>query len=968
MTVVVHEPSGTELDLSGERLQQHLLAGWVPKNANDRIIIAGGRRGEAGTRPLRVGRFVEAYQEAGGGIFIPPEELGRDIIEAEHARAAARRAEARGPDEAGLAFVAGAADFLAPWNPALRQVTDPDSAAQVDRLREERPGTALLGEFTGFGISLLAGRGIGAAGGAGRAAGTARTALSLLAGPGAASLRAGQGARGLVAGMVGQTPGRFASVLPAAADVAAQEVVATAGLHAQEAIRTDAPLLSQQLIADAGMSAALGLGLEAVMGAGGRVLGRSTRALQRSTTSSEIVNPGRIAQMESGLRPGATAEEVLEHFEGGMQALGRDPVAGSRLMEPIQRVNIGLSPDDALVVNTKEGQRRFQRAVTDQNNDAQNIHAGLVEMRELDRAATQAARDPKRYASQYDDVFRAIDEHPQELALAIKGRAEATSEMAEALSKTQLHTGTRTRLTKIREALDTFQETAQLGQNGQKSAAEVYAAARSADSLIGDLSNPAFKDPELGVVVRNEDREALANVRNAFRSEVVGNPVWGPIVGVEQARGEIFSEIIEGWKRIKRKVEDKSVELGEAGERSISVSKIATLLRQIGDVDKGGDELFRALVDQAARVRSGAQELRKLGFTAEDDILRRLDSVVDKFNADMVEATINARVLHRGNRLLARETKMGQAGALGALALGTLVGLGTGNPIIGGMAVLGSLYANHLFRPGSSAIRFGAMRNMMDRITTRKATALTKLRRRLRSPGVRVGVGASRPLPALIFALNNRKERQEEFVRMREDLLHLQQNPDTLIDRISVSTVGIEDMDADLANESRLTAFRGFEFLLSHMPNTPQDPLGGVLPPSAVEMDAFVEKYIGVEDPYSLLEDLAEGSVTSEKAMAVRAVYPDIYTDIVVDVSEVVSELQTPLPYQYRVHLSTMLGGGFDVTLEGQFIASMQNAGFQTQQQQEAIQGRTPSPRRQAQSMPQMVTSTETELQRAIRR
>lgn len=113
---------------------------------------------------------------------------------------------------------------------------------------------------------------------------------------------------------------------------------------------------------------------------------------------------------------------------------------------------------------------------------------------------------------------------------------------------------------------------------------------------------------------------------------------------------------------------------------------------------------------------------------------------------------------------------------------------------------------------------------------------------------------------------------------------------------------------------------RGIAFLDSKRPK--QTVLPGVLPgdgtwaPSMAAIDEFGKFVHAVNDPVSVLEDLAKGHPSAEGAETLRVVYPELYRYAQKQLLAAAPEMATTLPYSRRVMLSILYQIPVDGTMQ----------------------------------------------------
>lgn len=140
-------------------------------------------------------------------------------------------------------------------------------------------------------------------------------------------------------------------------------------------------------------------------------------------------------------------------------------------------------------------------------------------------------------------------------------------------------------------------------------------------------------------------------------------------------------------------------------------------------------------------------------------------------------------------------------------------------------------------------------------------------------------------------------------------------------DRVATSDPALQD-----AITSQME--RGLKFLASKAPR--QTVLPGMLPgdgewkPSRAQIEEFAKYVHAVNDPASVLEDLAHGHVTLEGAEVLRTVYPALFAQAQRMLLEAAPKMQATLPYPRRVAISIMYRIPIDATMTPRHMQFLQ--------------------------------------------
>lgn len=184
---------------------------------------------------------------------------------------------------------------------------------------------------------------------------------------------------------------------------------------------------------------------------------------------------------------------------------------------------------------------------------------------------------------------------------------------------------------------------------------------------------------------------------------------------------------------------------------------------------------------------------------------------------------------------------------------------------------------------------------------------------------------------------------QEAFKNIRETVAQLSANPDKLATKIAGNLMQVDSIAPNMAASARDTLSRGFQFLASKIP---RDPRSGTnmfgddeFEPSSLELAQFKRYVQAVENPYSVLDDLNEGTLTREHVEALRAVYPSIYSQLQQKALVYVSQ-RPKLDYSRKIQIGVLLDIPVDASLAPSHVAMLQG--------QFAAQGQTPAQMNQA--------------------
>lgn len=138
----------------------------------------------------------------------------------------------------------------------------------------------------------------------------------------------------------------------------------------------------------------------------------------------------------------------------------------------------------------------------------------------------------------------------------------------------------------------------------------------------------------------------------------------------------------------------------------------------------------------------------------------------------------------------------------------------------------------------------------------------------------------------------------------------------------------VQTSDPDLQDAITAQVERGIQFIASKTPK--QSVLPGMLPgdgtwkPSKSSLTVWSRYVHAVNDPASVLEDLARGHLSIEGAEVLRVVYPKLFAEAQKALLEAAPKIQKTLPYSRRVAISIMYQVPVDLSMAPSHLQFLQ--------------------------------------------
>lgn len=411
--------------------------------------------------------------------------------------------------------------------------------------------------------------------------------------------------------------------------------------------------------------------------------------------------------------------------------------------------------------------------------------------------------------------------------------------------------------------------------------------------------------------------------------------------------------------RLTSNIEDFSDDLKLKGEEAALYGDLfgRKTTRKGVSLDKAQIEEFRAVLQSGAAKKMQREAIEKLPAQLEQNLQlqRRIDSI--KHGTAPRLAEIQGALDNVG--------KVRPASALEQVAQGSVFGavtslaspLGVAAPIIG--AKISQKVTDLLFGRIAKVSSDASMRSakaleaFMD--TSKKAarSAPPLASKTLTSvafgssPSTISNQLAKKPRQGLAGAYKERERELRELTRRDETGEYRMQR--SAREQMAERLKPVRAVDPVLADRIETIAARRVEFLASKLPKRPDIPVMQVGPdnwrPSDMAMRQFARFVAAVEDPGSVEERLADGSVTPEDAEAIRTVYPEMFADIKARIIASLPDLRESLPYHRRLALSIFSGVPVDPAMDPKILAVLQG----NFAEEVGSEGGTVAPRAQAQ-------------------
>jgi hypothetical protein len=855
-----------------------------------RRIVVGGRVIEMPTAEAAARAIAEAPERLRGSI-------SADSAEAADARRLRRefgdRPLAAGTAGAARGATLGLSDVLA------RAVGGEEAADYLARLEAANPEASMVGDVVGSVAPVLASGGLGLEARAGT--GLLRGALGAVGAP----TRALAGLSEAVGGAVGRRlgGGLLARGVGVGVEGAIEGGVGEIGrMLSERALGTGDPdLTAEMVLARLGTGALMGGAAGGLLGTGAAALARGARAT--TDAASDVLRRGWGDAVGTELSPTVARawSAIADAGEGGADAIRRFGSLGEegrRLRRLIE------SGDEIYEAGTR------------------NIGARISTMEEAQARVFRYWREGLRTDELVDLVDGSLIEAQ---ATSARSLAAGLRDRAEALATDFAGSTVGGRARGLRGSLDRRIADIEL--------AIARGDARSSAEINGALN--AIKRDVDAMVAASEGMgpaaAALRDSNDALRRSLEDAGIWGGRAATAQRE---INEAFSSWLTTRQRFAQQFTVRGasEAGRADFNPylaipeansSAIRGFLGGVGTAaNETSERTFRESVEAADRlleVMNRNLSLDPAARAAVGDARRASEGLLDTYRRVRSDASdLNQWRALESNRSVGRQV------------VGGFIGSALGGP-------LGALAATAATSPAQIIRGMG----LLERWTSGAAGDISaSLGRFMRAGRDAVAPAARRTRTAAV--LGTVRAYQERTRRLEEEAA----TPRRAVERITAGTAGM-DVAPSTRNAMIATATRANAYL-SRVRPTMAVP-GELVPnrnraPSRSDMARFLRVARVVDEPLTLLEDLANGTISPDSVAAVREVYPRLYEHIRSEAVRYAAEEGDALPYDRRVLLGVLLDAPTVPSLVPAVMAQMQ-ALYSAQHEAAPASATRPAPR-----------------------
>jgi hypothetical protein len=475
------------------------------------------------------------------------------------------------------------------------------------------------------------------------------------------------------------------------------------------------------------------------------------------------------------------------------------------------------------------------------------------------------------------------------------------------------------------------------------------------DSTFDDLSAKiSARKQDIGTQIGAETDKLASNVPGPSTNELFGRinkEVIDPLMenGATRAKGKQVQSILndmeqslldsqqqravkEGWiGHTDEDIKDLPVSVGSLNNQRKALDTIIydQMNARIGNPSPLDKELknvrniFKDQINEYAEKTLGSEWTDKMaGLNKEYKILSTLDEVADR------SATAEQK-----NQQFALKDIIAGAGMLGHPAgIPGAIAMGAGSKIL-------RKRGNEWLAKAADFSNNSILNAANDNINNRLSIIPKILNNTFSGPGIQAGGNSlARTLSdAGIKPDDSSKNKDVAAYNTFAGLItkQMSQPQDNIMNH--AATV-INSHDPQMANQLGQSASGVINYLHQQMPKatTPQVPFQPPWEPNPQQLKAFASTVQVAQDPFIVLDKLADGSLNQNHVQTLKALYPSIYAKMVDEIkAEGMKKDAAKMPYNKKLHLSLLIGQPLDPSLNN--VQSLQDSYASNQEQSKPL-------------------------------
>jgi len=159
----------------------------------------------------------------------------------------------------------------------------------------------------------------------------------------------------------------------------------------------------------------------------------------------------------------------------------------------------------------------------------------------------------------------------------------------------------------------------------------------------------------------------------------------------------------------------------------------------------------------------------------------------------------------------------------------------------------------------------------------------------------------------LLSSPKKKETKEESFMRLYNDINHLTTNPEQMVQTLGNNLGQVSRLTPQVSQAMAMHSVNRIRFLNQKLPSNPYagTPYENKWKPSPTEISKFARTYNAINNPLSILDSVAEGTVNSEELEVLMGVFPSLYNKLQFTLTDNFQQLMQ-LPYRKRKYLAEL--------------------------------------------------------------
>lgn len=661
----------------------------------------------------------------------------------------------------------------------------------------------------------------------------------------------------------------------------------------EEAWVRNEKLTAEAALANAGLGALLGAGLEGTL-----QLGKAGA----SKLAEKVFGRSEPVAVDAALKGGDEAITEMARDVAGVEPPKGFPKQFKEVFtwmrdkaEEAQALATGIPKEDL----EKFGALRFSKQATEAqenwiNKDARRA-AAAEEITDAFRAFREESdkvyNEIRSSGLKRENIAALVDKmEPEKQLIATEAAKQKVADLTKVYEQIQADTAAGGRLGGskkwMKELRGTF-ETLTDAVEGKEHPADMAMALDNFKREIGVVEKDAAQTLARGsspseLAAARYRQQVAAETYENVRQFLQNKDVWGKFGDVQREVNDALTRKIDSQSYLAGKLLERDGTVQEADmfgqpRYIVSYDKVGQYMKGLGTLStKDLDGKFRSHL--AASKEAAEAIVNGYGLEQHAERLGRLQDAFDKINSALERADQNVANTNIIDEMVEKSH-----------ASHTFIG--------------------HTLSPGAMIPQAIMLRKLAGRVQERIGDAITSaISAKNRIADKLVGTG-SRVAPLAARAERAATPHTDAYQATVRAVLRAVASPEDLSNTIASATDGIGHQGT--RDHAQIATMNAVQFLASKVPAPPIGrTLAGDGPPvSHTQQAQFMRTVHAVSDPVAVLERISTGRVFPEEMEAVKTVYPTLYQQAQGAVFAAVYNRAKPLPYQTRLRLSEL----FDV-------------------------------------------------------